>query len=152
MEGQGGGEPQGVADPPPLKKILGAKSFLGNRAWARPFLNFAPGANLSPRVQFCPLGEVRFSVCPSILLNSRECSPLGPNKGVNISRRGQMSLCSPEGWTWPCTSFWIWSRRRFPAERRSGRERRPRSSSWTCFHLGSILQICFGRKLHLFNS
>jgi hypothetical protein len=31
---------------------------------------------------------VRFSVRPSILLNSRECSPLGVNEGVNIPSRG----------------------------------------------------------------
>jgi hypothetical protein len=34
---------------------------------------------------------VKFSVCPSILLNSRECSPLGVNEGVNIPPRGQIS-------------------------------------------------------------
>jgi hypothetical protein len=34
---------------------------------------------------------VKFSVCPSILLNSRECTPLGVNKGVNIPPRGQVS-------------------------------------------------------------
>jgi hypothetical protein len=30
---------------------------------------------------------VKFSVCPSILLNSRECSPLGVNEGRNIPPR-----------------------------------------------------------------
>jgi hypothetical protein len=34
---------------------------------------------------------VKFSVRPFILLNSRECSPLGVNKGVSISPRGQIS-------------------------------------------------------------
>jgi hypothetical protein len=34
---------------------------------------------------------VKFSVCPSILLNSREHSPLGVNEGVEISPRGQIS-------------------------------------------------------------
>jgi hypothetical protein len=57
----------------------------------RLILNFAPRgklcppprAKLSPRGEFCPLG-VKFSVCPSIPLNSRECSPLWVNEGVNI--------------------------------------------------------------------
>jgi hypothetical protein len=34
---------------------------------------------------------VKFSVGPSILLNSRECTPLGVNEGVNIPPRGQIS-------------------------------------------------------------
>jgi hypothetical protein len=34
---------------------------------------------------------VKFSVCPSIFLNSREYLPLGVNEGVNIPRRGQSS-------------------------------------------------------------
>jgi hypothetical protein len=37
-----------------------------------------------------PLG-VEISVRPSILLSSRECSPPGVNKGVNISPRGHIS-------------------------------------------------------------
>jgi hypothetical protein len=57
----------------------------------RPILNFAPrgkswppGAKLSPRSELCPLRvkfprEVKISVRPSILPNSRECSPLGKN-------------------------------------------------------------------------
>jgi hypothetical protein len=68
----------------------------------RPILNFAPRGNfdprakLSPRVTFVPwrwsypLG-MKLPVCPSILLNSKECSPLGVNEGVNISNRGQIS-------------------------------------------------------------
>jgi hypothetical protein len=34
---------------------------------------------------------VKFSVCPSILLNSKECSPLGVNEGVNITPGLQIS-------------------------------------------------------------
>jgi hypothetical protein len=34
---------------------------------------------------------VKFSVCPSIPLNSRQCSSLGVNEGVNIPPRGQIS-------------------------------------------------------------
>jgi hypothetical protein len=49
-----------------------------------------PEAKQSPRGELCPLG-VKCSVRPSILLNSRECSPLGVNEGVNISPRGQIS-------------------------------------------------------------
>jgi hypothetical protein len=69
----------------------------------RPVLNLAPrgklwppGAKLSPRSELCPYGwsyplGVKFSVHPFILLNSREYSPLGINKGVNIPPRGQSS-------------------------------------------------------------
>jgi hypothetical protein len=52
--------------------------------------NFDPRGEFSPHGEFCPLG-VKFSVRPSILLNSRECSPLGVKEGVNISPRGQIS-------------------------------------------------------------
>jgi hypothetical protein len=45
---------------------------------------------LSPRGEFCSL-EVKFSVHPSIFLNSRERSPLGVNEGVNIPPRGPIS-------------------------------------------------------------
>jgi hypothetical protein len=61
----------------------------------RPILNFALGANFTPRGENVPwegsypLG-VKFSVRPSILLNSRECSPLGVNEGASISPRGQV--------------------------------------------------------------
>jgi hypothetical protein len=34
---------------------------------------------------------VKFSVCPSILLNNKECSPLGVNEGENFTHRGQIS-------------------------------------------------------------
>jgi hypothetical protein len=45
---------------------------------------------MSPRGEFCPLG-VKFSVHPSILLISRDCSPLGVNERMNISPREQIS-------------------------------------------------------------
>jgi hypothetical protein len=49
---------------------------------------------LSPMgVKFSP--GVKFSVRPSILLNSRECSPLGVNKGVNIHPRELISSLGP---------------------------------------------------------
>jgi hypothetical protein len=44
---------------------------------------------LSPRGEFSPLG-VKFSVHPSILLNSRESVFPGANKEVNISPSGQI--------------------------------------------------------------
>jgi hypothetical protein len=55
-----------------------------------------PGAKLSPRGEFLsPRGESIpwgwNSLFSSILLNSRECSPLGVNEGVNIPHRGQIS-------------------------------------------------------------
>jgi hypothetical protein len=58
---------------------------------------------LSPRGEFCPLGvklsrgEIQFSVCPFIFLNSRECSPLGVNEGVKIPPRGLISPLSARG-------------------------------------------------------
>jgi hypothetical protein len=55
-----------------------------------PFLTSTLGVKLAPRCELCPLG-VKFTVCPSILLNSRECSPLGVNEGVKIPPRGQIS-------------------------------------------------------------
>jgi hypothetical protein len=83
-----------------------------------PLLTSPLGANFTPRGEFVlqgwivssggevvlwgwsyPLG-VKFSVCPSILLNSRECSPLGVNEGVNIPPRGEHSprgQISPQG-------------------------------------------------------
>jgi hypothetical protein len=72
----------------------------------RPILNFAPTCNLwpqgrscPPEVKFVPWGwsyplGVKFSVHQSILVNSRECSPLGVNKGLKISPRGKTSLIS----------------------------------------------------------
>jgi hypothetical protein len=69
----------------------------------RPILNFSPrdnrwppGANLFPKGWSYSLG-VKFSVCPSILLNSRKCSPLLVNKGVNIPPRGQISPLGASG-------------------------------------------------------
>jgi hypothetical protein len=64
-----------------------------------PFLTYPLGANFDPRGGVVPLGwsyslGVKFSVHPSILLSSRECSPLGVNEWVNISPRGQIS---PQG-------------------------------------------------------
>jgi hypothetical protein len=41
-----------------------------------PFLTSPLGANFDPMGEVIP-GGVKFSVRPSILLNSRECSPLG---------------------------------------------------------------------------
>jgi hypothetical protein len=38
---------------------------------------------------------VKFSVCPSIRLNSRESSPLGVNEGVNIPPRGEVHTWGP---------------------------------------------------------
>jgi hypothetical protein len=47
----------------------------------------SPGVNFVPWGRSYPLG-VQFSVRPSILLNSRECSPpLGGHEGVNIHPR-----------------------------------------------------------------
>jgi hypothetical protein len=62
----------------------------------RPILNLAPRDKLWPQGRSCPKGwsyplGVKLSAHPSILLNSREGSPLGVNKGVNISHRGQIS-------------------------------------------------------------
>jgi hypothetical protein len=59
----------------------------------RPILNFTPRGKLWPHGRSCPRGWN--SVCPSILLvNRRECSPLGVNGVVNIPPRGQSS---PQG-------------------------------------------------------
>jgi hypothetical protein len=90
------------------------------KPWAagiqRPILNFAPrgkldpqgwtwppGVNLTPRGELdpqgwsCPLG-VKFSVRPSILLNSRECSPLGVNEGDKFHLWGPLGVkLSPGG-------------------------------------------------------
>jgi hypothetical protein len=60
----------------------------------RPILNLLsccpPGVNFVPYGRSYPLG-VKFSVCPYIFFNSRECSPVGVNEGVNITPRGQIS-------------------------------------------------------------
>jgi hypothetical protein len=71
-----------------------------------------PGKKLSPRSELCSLGVKlspgsEISVRPSILLNTRECGPLGVNKGVNVPSWGQSSplgdkvhprgQCSPLG-------------------------------------------------------
>jgi hypothetical protein len=60
-----------------------------DRTWGDPwgpFLTSPQGANFHPQGRSCPPG-VKLSpggVRPSILLNSRECLPLGVNEGVNI--------------------------------------------------------------------
>jgi hypothetical protein len=68
----------------------------------RPILNFAPRGKLCPQGRSCPPGVnfvpwglinhlgVKFSVRPSILLNSRVFTP-GVNEGVNIHPREQIS-------------------------------------------------------------
>jgi hypothetical protein len=70
-----------------------------DKGWG-PFLTSPPGANFDPQGRSCPPGVnfvpwgwsyllgVNFSVCPSILLNSRECSPRGVYEGLNIPPRG----------------------------------------------------------------
>jgi hypothetical protein len=77
--------------------------------WQRQILNlntrgklWPQGRSCTPGVNFVPWGwsyllGVKFSVCPSIILNSRECSPLGVNKGVNIPPRVQISLLGARG-------------------------------------------------------
>jgi hypothetical protein len=73
------------------KNVFLSSKFIGLHRPQRPIPNFAPkGANFDPRVEVEPRGElwplgVKFSVRLSILLNSRECSTPGVNKGVNIS-------------------------------------------------------------------
>jgi hypothetical protein len=52
--------------------------------------NFDPWVNFLPKERSYPMG-VKFYVCPSILLNSRERSPMGVNKEVNIPPRVQSS-------------------------------------------------------------
>jgi hypothetical protein len=78
--------------------------------WNRgPFLTSPLGTNFDPRAKVVPWGwsyplGVKFSVRPSILLNSRECSPLGVNEGVNTTPRGQISPLGTTltlGWSSP---------------------------------------------------
>jgi hypothetical protein len=80
--------------------------------WEKPGRSLLPSTNQSswgkPKTRgpfLGPLGQtfyhtvtpwsyplrVILSICPSTLLNSRVCSPLGVNKGVNIPPRGQIS-------------------------------------------------------------
>jgi hypothetical protein len=81
------------------RKVVLNPQFHFEFIWG-PFLTSPLGANFTPRGDFvpqgwkCPLGPgwsyplgVKFSVRPSILLNSRECSPWGWTKGW-ISPRG----------------------------------------------------------------
>jgi hypothetical protein len=60
----------------------------------RPILSFAPRGRVWPQGRSYPL-RMKFSVRPSILLNGSECSPLGVNKGVNITPRGQLHPWGP---------------------------------------------------------
>jgi hypothetical protein len=74
-----------------------------------PFLASPLGVNSDPQGRSCPPGVnfvpwgwsypqgVKFSVHASILLNSRECSPLGVNEGVKIPPRGQISPLGARG-------------------------------------------------------
>jgi hypothetical protein len=56
-----------------------------------------PRGKVDPKLEeFCSQGVkyssgVKFSIRPSILLNSGECPLLGVNEGVNIPSRGQIS-------------------------------------------------------------
>jgi hypothetical protein len=76
----------------------GGLHFTHKNLTQRPILNIAPGGEVVPYGQILfpgagrsyPLG-VKFSVCPSILLNIIEYSPMRMNKGVNIPPRGPMS-------------------------------------------------------------
>jgi hypothetical protein len=68
----------------------------------KPILNFSPRGKLLCQVRSCPMGVklspgVKFSVRPSILLYSRECSPLGVNQVVNIPPRGQIAPLGARG-------------------------------------------------------
>jgi hypothetical protein len=56
----------------------------------RLILNFAPRGEVVLQGWTLSLG-VKFSAGPSILLNSRECSPLRVYEGVNLILRGQIS-------------------------------------------------------------
>jgi hypothetical protein len=65
--------------------------------------NFDPWGEAVPLLNFVPWGwsyllGMKIFVCPSILLNSGECSPLGVNEGVNIHHRGQISPLG-QGWS-----------------------------------------------------
>jgi hypothetical protein len=86
------------------RQAVCAERFL-RKIWSQTaILNFTPGGKLLPQGRICPPGVnfvpwgrsyplgVKFSVCPSILPNNRECSSLGPgmNEGVNIPPRGQI--------------------------------------------------------------
>jgi hypothetical protein len=62
-----------------------------------PFFTLPPRAKLSPRSEFCPLGQGWSYPLGEILcstlhsLNSIKCFPLGVNEGVNIHPREQSS-------------------------------------------------------------
>jgi hypothetical protein len=88
-----------------LVTMEGANLLTLNRdpSWQKPILNFTPRGKFWPQVRICltgvnfvpwvwiyPLG-VKFSVCPSILQNSRECSPLG----AKVTPRGEVIPWGP---------------------------------------------------------
>jgi hypothetical protein len=56
-----------------------------------PFLTSPLGANFDPRGKVIPWGWYSLFAPPFFYINSRECSPLVVNEGVNISLRGQFS-------------------------------------------------------------
>jgi hypothetical protein len=69
---------------------------LGLRVHRGPFLTSPLGENFDPKGEVVPRGWSfalggKFSVHPSILLNSRECSPLGVNEGANIPLEDKIS-------------------------------------------------------------
>jgi hypothetical protein len=113
-----GGEARGVADTHPLTAVLqpmveGGRRFKLIVPEAQSLLrayvvaNFDPRGKLSPRGEFCPLGwsyplGVKLSVRPSVLLNSRECSPMGWTKGWTFPL-GVKFTPGGQGWSqeWP---------------------------------------------------
>jgi hypothetical protein len=72
-----------------VNKVVDPKSIIGKK-WRAEEEERHKGSLTQKKGRSCPLG-VKFSVHPSILLNNRECSPLGVNEGVKISPRGQIS-------------------------------------------------------------
>jgi hypothetical protein len=80
MEGLGGGEAQGVLDPPPKKK----KNFTPKCEILPPGVKFAASGEICPlELKLSPRGVNPLFVS-SFFLKRRTCSPLGVNKGVNI--------------------------------------------------------------------
>jgi hypothetical protein len=92
-----------VMDPVPVDQwTRNELTWWCEKTFRGPILTSPLGANFDPQERSCPPGVklspgVKFSVWPSILLNSRECSPLGVNKGVNIPPRGQISPLGARG-------------------------------------------------------
>jgi hypothetical protein len=93
---QNDGQQMAFGDQRPIR-ILGEPrgKLWPQRRSCPPGLNYAPRVKLSPGVKLFP--GVKLSVCPFILLNSRECSPLAVNEGVNIPSRGQFSPLGARG-------------------------------------------------------